>query len=69
MRRSLSGLVLGLALLVSSLSWASFVLTQTVMDPQRSEALADELVANESVRSALISRIADGLGIELEAGR
>lgn len=61
MRRSLSGLVLGLALLVGSLSWASFVLTQTVMDPGRSEALADELVDNESVRSALIGRIAEGL--------
>ena len=61
MRRSLSGLVLGLALIVGSLSWASYVLTRTVMDPTRSEAFADQVIDNQRLRSALIGRLADGL--------
>ncbi len=62
MRRSLSGLVLGLALLVGSLSWASFVLTQTVLNPDRSEQLSDQLVDNDGVRSAIVGRLATSLG-------
>ena len=61
MRRSLSGLVLGLALIVGSLSWASYVLTRTVLDPSRSEAFADQVIDNQRLRSALIGRLADGL--------
>lgn len=61
MRRSLSGLVLGLALTLGSFSWAGFVLRNTVLNPSRSEAFANQVVDNSRLRSALTARLADGL--------
>lgn len=61
MRRSLAGLILGLSLVLASVSWAGFVLTNTVLDPGRSERLADQLLDNEVLRSALVGRLVAGM--------
>ncbi len=65
MRRGLASLIIGLSLIVASLSWASFTLSRTVLDPGRSERLADQLLENENVRQALVVRMADALETQI----
>ncbi len=67
MRRGLAGLILGLSLVVASVSWAGFVMGRTVLDPGRSERLADQILDNETLRAALVGRLSDGLGAALPA--
>jgi hypothetical protein len=50
---------MGLSLLVASASWAGFIMSRTVLDPGRSERLADHLLDNEEVRSTITDRLAD----------
>ncbi len=61
MRRGLAGLILGLSLVLASVSWAGFVMTRTVLDPGRSERLAEQVFENEQLRDALSDRLASGL--------
>ncbi len=68
MRRGLAGLILGLSLAVASLAWAGFVMTHTVLDPSRSERLADQVLDNETLRAALVSRLTDSLAAALPEG-
>ncbi|NNE96241.1 MAG: hypothetical protein HKN24_09460, partial [Acidimicrobiales bacterium] len=68
MRRSLSALVLGLSLVVASIAWAGFTLTQTALDPGRSQELADQVLDNPRFRSALVSVLADRLESLLPEG-
>ena len=65
MRRGLAGLVLGLALVLASVTWAAFIMSNTVLDPGRSERLADEMFENEELRGVLVARVADGMGATL----
>lgn len=65
MRRGLASLIIGLSLIVASLSWASFTLSRTVLDPGRSERLADQLLENPDVRQALVLRMADALEAQI----
>ncbi|MFT7600332.1 MAG: hypothetical protein ACI8TP_003273 [Acidimicrobiales bacterium] len=67
MRKGLAGLILGLSLIVASVSWSGFVMTRTVLDPSRSERLADQMLDNEVLRSALVGRLSDALGAALPA--
>ncbi len=67
MRRGLAGLILGLSLVLASISWSSFVLTHTVLDPGRSERLADQLLDNEVLRAALIGRLVASMEAALPA--
>ena len=67
MRRGLASLIIGLSLLVASMSWAGFTLSRTVLDPGRSERLADEMLENPDVRAALTSRLADALEAQIPA--
>jgi hypothetical protein len=67
-RRSLAGLVLGLSLVAGSLAWAGFVALHTVLDPGRSEAVAQELYENAAVRDALVGNIADAFAATLPDG-
>ena len=53
MRRGLASLIIGLSLVVASLSWAGFILSRTVLDPGRSERLAAQLLEHDGVREAL----------------
>lgn len=61
MRRGLASLIIGLSLIVASASWAGFILSHTVLDPSRSERLADQLLENPDVRQVLVARLADEL--------
>lgn len=65
MRRGFAGLILGLSLVVASISWAGFIMSRTVLDPGRSERLAEQVFDNEELRSVLTSRLADSLGAAL----
>lgn len=68
MRKGLAGLVLGLSLLVASMAWAGFTMSRTILDPGRSERLADQLFENDQLRAALVNRVAAGLGGALPNG-
>lgn len=65
MRRGFAGLVLGLSLVVASISWAGFIMSRTVLDPGRSERLSEQMFENEQLRSVLVSRLAESLGAAL----
>jgi hypothetical protein len=65
MRRGLASLIIGLSLLVATLSWAGFTLSRTILDPGRSERLAYQLVDNPEVRAALVSRLSDQLEAQI----
>ncbi len=59
MRRGLASLIIGLSLIAATVSWAGFTLSRTVLDPNRSERLADQLLESPDVREALVGRLAD----------
>ncbi|MEZ5377615.1 MAG: hypothetical protein R2733_14010 [Acidimicrobiales bacterium] len=61
MRRGLAALILGLSLVVASVAWSGYVLTHTVLDPNRSERLADQVLDNPVLRAALIDRLATSM--------
>ena len=61
MRRALAAAVLGISLWLGSLAWTGFVLLHTVLDPGRSEAVAESLYEDEAVRAQLVENIADGV--------
>lgn len=60
-RRGAASLVLGLSLLVASFAWSGFVMLNTVLDPGRSERLADEMLENPLVRGVIIDAIASSV--------
>ncbi|HEX4903496.1 MAG TPA: hypothetical protein VFV42_11840 [Acidimicrobiales bacterium] len=61
MRRALAAAVLGISLWLGSVAWTGFVLLHTVLDPGRSEAVAESLYEDEAVRAQLAENIADGV--------
>ncbi|MCP5025064.1 MAG: hypothetical protein GY929_02160 [Actinomycetia bacterium] len=61
-RRGVAGLLLGLSLLVASFAWAGFVGLKTVLDPGRSERLAEQLYDNDQVRDAMTRNMASAMG-------
>jgi len=61
MRRGLASLIMALSLVVATASWAGFVLSRTVLDPGRSERLADNLLDNEEVRATIVDKLADAV--------
>lgn len=67
MRRGLASLILVLSLLIASASWAGFILTRTVLDPGRSEALADNLLDNTVVRGVIVDRLSDAVEAQIPA--
>jgi hypothetical protein len=67
MRQGVSALIVGLSLLVATVSWAGFTLSRTVLDPGRSERLAEQLLDNPQVREALIVRTTDVLADQVPA--
>lgn len=67
MRRGFASLIIGLSLIIASASWAGFTLSRTVLDPGRSERLADQLLENPDVRQALVTRLADVLEDQIPA--
>lgn len=54
-------MLMGLSLLLASISWAGFVLSSTVLDPGGSTRLVSETMNHDTVQSVLTGRLADGL--------
>src|ERR1044072_1155357 len=61
MRRLVSSLTLGLALLCASLAWSAFSTRSTFLDSRRSERIADALVADPVVRDAAAKGLSEAL--------
>ena len=61
MRRGLASLIMALSLIVATGAWAGFIMSRTVLDPGRSERLADHLLDNEDVRATVVDRLADAV--------
>ncbi len=67
MRRGLASLIMALSLVVATASWGGFILSRTVLDPGRSERLADHLLDNEQVRAVIVDRLADAVEAKIPA--
>ncbi|HEU5084535.1 MAG TPA: hypothetical protein VFU14_14420 [Acidimicrobiales bacterium] len=68
MRRALAAAILGISLWLGSLAWTGFILTRTVLDPDRSRQVAEDLYEDEAVRDQLVENIADGVEAALPPG-
>lgn len=65
MRRTLAGLLFGLAYACASLSIAGFLLHRTAFDPQNSADAADVVLSDDAVKQELVTLIADSVAAEL----
>ena len=54
-------MVLAISLWIGSLAWTGFIMTRTVLDPGRSEAVANALLDDPDVHDQLVANIAGGL--------
>lgn len=61
MRRALAAALLGVSLWIGSLAWTAFLLTRTVLDPDRSRTVAEALYEDDAVRDRLAANIAGGV--------
>ena len=68
MRRGLATLILGLSLVLATMAWSGFVMLHTVLDPGRSERLADEMLDNPVLRGVIVDAVADSLQAAVPAG-
>lgn len=68
MRRALASLILGLSLVLATVAWSGFVMLHTVLDPGRSERLADEMLDNTVLRGVIVDAVADSLQSAVPAG-
>ncbi len=62
LRRSLATLILSVSLFVGTLAWSGFVALRTVLDADRSQAVAEELYDDPMVRDQLAKNIATAVG-------
>jgi hypothetical protein len=67
-RRAVAAAILGISLWLGSLAWSGFLLTRTVLDPDRSERVAEALYEDEAVRDRLADNIAAGVQSALPPG-
>ncbi len=65
MRRAFAAAILGPSLLIASLAWSAFGLQNTMLDPDRSERVADALFDNPAVQRQLQKSIAGAVGAQL----
>lgn len=68
MRRALAAVLLAVSLWIGSLAWTGFIMTRTVLDPGRSEAVADALLDDPEVRDQLVANIAGRVEAALPDG-
>lgn len=61
-------MVLAVSLWIGSLAWTGFIMTRTVLDPGRSEAVANALLDDPDVRDQLVANIAGGLDAAIPDG-
>lgn len=67
-RRALAAALLGISLWLGSLAWSGFLLTRTVLDPDRSQRVAEALYEDEAVRGRLADNIAGSVQAALPPG-
>ncbi len=67
-RRALAAAILGISLWIGSLAWSGFLITRTVLDPDRSREVADALYEDETVRARLAANIAGAAAAALPPG-
>jgi len=67
-RRAVAAALLGISLWIGSLAWTGFLLTRTVLDPDRSRHVAEALYEDDAVRARLAANIADGVQASLPDG-
>ncbi len=67
-RRLIGGALVGIGLVVASIAWAGYSASRTVLDPGRSQAIADDLYQDREVREQLRSSMASALGAALPDG-
>lgn len=67
-RRALAAALLGISLWLGSLAWSGFLLTRTVLDPDRSRHVAEALYEDDAVRARLAANIAGGVQAALPPG-
>src|SRR3546814_11777908 len=67
-RRALAAALLGISLWIGSLAWSGFLLTRTVLDPDRSARVAEALYDDKAVRDRLAANIAGGVEAALSPG-
>ncbi len=65
MRRTLAGLLFGLAYACISLTIAGFLLQRTAFDPGQSSGAAHAVLADPAIRQALVDAIADSTAAQL----
>ena len=65
MRRTLAGLLFGLAFTCASLTIAGFLLQRTAFDPENSADAADVVLQDTGVRTELVTFIADNVATQL----
>lgn len=61
MRRLISSSLAGLAVLAATVAWASWAATSTVLDPGRTERVAEALITDPAVRGAVEDALAQAL--------
>ncbi|QGG96062.1 hypothetical protein [Actinomarinicola tropica] len=67
-RRLAGGFLVGLGLVVASLAWICLSITRTVLDPDRSAAIAEDVYRDPEVRDQLRSSMADAIDAAVPDG-
>jgi hypothetical protein len=67
-RRALAAALLGISLWIGSLAWTGFLLTSTVLNPERSRNVAEAVYDDEAVRARLAANISGGVDAALPDG-
>ncbi|MBK5223072.1 MAG: hypothetical protein JJE52_09385 [Acidimicrobiia bacterium] len=67
-RRLAGGFLVAIGLIVASLAWVGFSFTHTILDPGRSQAIADDLYDDPEVRAQLKSSMTSAMQAALPEG-
>jgi hypothetical protein len=67
-RRLVGGVLVAIGLIAASLAWTGYAASRTVLDPGRSQAIADDLYQDREVRAQLRSSMADAMARALPEG-
>ncbi|MEI8238625.1 MAG: hypothetical protein WCI22_04330 [Actinomycetota bacterium] len=65
MRRTLAGLLFGLAYLCASVALAGFLLQRSALEPSRSSSSPDVVLQDKAIRSEIVNTIADAAASQL----
>lgn len=60
-RRLIGGVLVAIGLIAASLAWTGYAVSRTLLDPGRSQAIADDLYQDREVRAQMRNSMADAL--------